>query len=158
MKKCCRCEVEKPLSEFGKNKHAKNGLTHDCRECHNATRRAWSKNNRKSSNDTLKRYHAANPDYVLWVGAKGRARKDGRPFSIVRTDVTIPEFCPALGIRLEKGKGKVCDTSPSLDCIVPELGYVPGNIAVMSFRANTIKQNATADELESVALWMRAQK
>jgi hypothetical protein len=158
MKVCCKCSVEKPETDFGKNAQAKDGLNYACRECHNAVRRAWSKNNRKSSNETLKKYYASNPDFGLWVWAKARAKKNGKPFTIIRTDVVIPEFCPVLGIRLEKGKGKVCDTSPSLDCIVPELGYVPGNIAVMSFRANTIKQNATVAELDAVSAWLKAQK
>lgn len=42
----------------------------------------------------------------------------------------------------------------SLDRIVPSLGYVPGNVAVISHRANRIKSDATADELRAVADWL----
>lgn len=66
----------------------------------------------------------------------------------------IPEFCEALGIRLEFGKGCCHDASPSLDCIIPEKGYVTGNHAVISHRANTIKTNATVEELRKVADWL----
>ena len=41
-------------------------------------------------------------------------------------------------------------SSPSLDRIIPSLGYVKGNIRVISFRANTLKNNATLSELELI--------
>lgn len=40
--------------------------------------------------------------------------------------------------------------SPSLDRIVPERGYVAGNLRVISNRANTLKNNATIDEMRLV--------
>ena len=87
--------------------------------------------------------------------AKIRADKAGVPFSITDEDFEIPEFCPILGIRLEGGTKKYHETSPSLDRVIPELGYVPGNIAVMSFRANRIKGDASVEELQTVIDWMR---
>lgn len=50
----------------------------------------------------------------------------------------IPETCPVLGIPLTIG-GKRSPSSPSLDRIDPALGYVPGNIRVISDRANRLK-------------------
>jgi hypothetical protein len=41
-----------------------------------------------------------------------------------------------------------------LDRVIPELGYVPGNVAVISLRANTMKQDATAAELRVLADWI----
>jgi hypothetical protein len=38
-----------------------------------------------------------------------------------------------------------------LDRLIPELGYVKGNIAVVSTRANTLKRDATPEELMKVA-------
>ena len=37
--------------------------------------------------------------------------------------------------------------SISVDKIIPELGYIKENIVLCSFKANTIKQNLTLDEL-----------
>jgi hypothetical protein len=48
------------------------------------------------------------------------------------------------------------DPSPSLDCLVPSKGYVVGNVAVISKRANNIKSNASPEELERVLTWVRA--
>ncbi len=88
--------------------------------------------------------------YAMWYSAKVRAVKDGIPFSITVDDVMIPEFCPLLGIAIEPGNGAMHAASPSLDRIQPELGYIPGNVWVVSFRANAIKQDACINELETL--------
>ena len=43
------------------------------------------------------------------------------------------------------------DASPSIDRIIPTLGYVRGNVIVVSLKANRIKNDATPDELMEVA-------
>lgn len=57
------------------------------------------------------------------------------------SDIIIPETCPMLGIKLEFGFDKQGGNfnSPSLDRIIPELGYTKGNVMVISKRANMIK-------------------
>lgn len=87
----------------------------------------------------------------MWVGAKLRARHKGLPFDIEPSDIKIPEYCPVLGIKLECAKGRHPQPqSPSLDRIHPEFGYVRGNILVISHRANTLKRDATEEELTKV--------
>lgn len=93
-------------------------------------------------------------EYNLWTAAKRRAEDQNVPFSIEVTDIVIPTVCPILGCMLEPGHLKAGDASPSLDKIIPELGYVPGNIAVISFRANQLKSNGTAAEHRAIADWM----
>lgn len=112
------------------------------------------KANRAASNAATKKYREKYPEFGLWASAKYRAKKRGTPFSISRKDVVIPEFCPVLGIKLQKGSKHGLDDSPSIDCLIPEKGYVPGNIAVISYRANTIKSNASAAELRAVTDWL----
>lgn len=65
--------------------------------------------------------------------------------------------CPVLGIRLVAGQGTLHDASPTLDRMNGSWGYEPGNIAVISFRANRAKGGLTARELEQIAAWMRRQ-
>lgn len=77
--------------------------------------------------------------------AKGRAKKQGVPFDITVEDIVIPEKCPALGIPLNWNIGRGKDDSPSLDKIIPNRGYVKGNVAVISARANKIKHNASLE-------------
>jgi len=89
--------------------------------------------------------------------AKQRAKAAGVPFTISAKDIIIPTHCPVLGIPLTRRLGRKggCDASPSLDRIVPQLGYVPGNIVVVSRRANRIKSDASIEELEQVADFYR---
>ncbi len=91
----------------------------------------------------------------LIADAKKRAKREGLPFDLTAADIVVPELCPVLGIPLVRGDKVLGDSSPSLDRITPTLGYVRGNVAVISYRANRIKQNATPDELLAVAEWAR---
>jgi hypothetical protein len=102
------------------------------------------------------------PEKVMWQSAKGRAKKSGVEFTIKPEDIKavwpLDGRCPVLGITLEhnfdNGKGHAV-SSPSLDRIKPEKGYVIGNIVVMSMRANRIKSNETNwRDLVRVASWM----
>lgn len=86
--------------------------------------------------------------------AKQRADTKGLEFDLVSNDISIPEVCPILGILLVVGTGGICDGSPTLDRINPKLGYVRGNVQVISFRANTLKSNATLEELKTIVAWM----
>lgn len=90
----------------------------------------------------------------LWNNARERATRFGLPFSITKADIVIPEVCPVLGLPLSFGKGVLHDGSPSLDRIIPERGYVRGNIEVISHRANTIKNSSSPEELRKIADWL----
>jgi hypothetical protein len=84
---------------------------------------------------------------MLW-DAKRRAKKAGLPFDIQFDDIVIPDVCPLLGIKIERGAvGQPVNGSPSLDRIECSKGYVAGNVWVISHRANTLKSNATIEEL-----------
>jgi hypothetical protein len=48
-------------------------------------------------------------------------------------------------------------TSPSLDRLIPEFGYIPGNVAWICMRCNTIKSDASALEIRRVADWIDRQ-
>lgn len=107
-----------------------------------------------------KRYRDRDPVRYLFLHAQARAKKAGIVFTLSRDDIVIPEFCPVLGLKLEWGVGRRASAnrnSPSVDRIVPELGYVPGNVRVISNRANHLKNNATAAELMRVALYAAAE-
>ena len=51
----------------------------------------------------------------------------------------IPDVCPVLDIDLMISEGCSTYNSPSIDKLIPELGYVKGNIDVISHKANTLK-------------------
>lgn len=88
---------------------------------------------------------------ILLYSAKQRATKLKIPFSLTLDDIHIPEKCPVFGTELAIGKGRPKENSPSLDRIIPKLGYVSGNVIVISYRANVIKRDASAEELMKLA-------
>jgi hypothetical protein len=89
---------------------------------------------------------------VALNSARGRARKNGLPFDLKRGDLPpVPTICPVLGIPLVVWGSETRYESPSLDRIVPSLGYVSGNVRWISTRANILRRDASARELALVA-------
>ena len=87
---------------------------------------------------------------------KARAERNGLPFNLTIEDCEIPEMCPALGTPLILNDPNKYQ-SPSMDRVVPSLGYVKDNVRVISYRANQIKSNATIEEMEKVLAWYKLQ-
>lgn len=90
------------------------------------------------------------------TAARDRASKAGVCFGIDSDYLNEiwPEesLCPVFGCKMAWSGG---DNSPTLDRTVPSKGYVRGNIVWMSSRANRLKYNATADELDAVVRYLR---
>jgi hypothetical protein len=124
--------------------------------------------NREAILERNKKYKLDNPDKVeewraneppeqrLLNGARRRAKERNQFCDITIDDIKIPEYCPVLGIKLERGKGTILRGSPTLDCFKPERGYVPGNVFVISYKANTMKNDATIEDVEKLLVWMRS--
>lgn len=89
---------------------------------------------------------------MLLNRAKRRAGRKGIPFGITEADVVIPNLCPVFGVPLAgAGEGK---WAPSLDRVDSSEGYVPGNVAVISYLANTLKNSGTAEQHRLIADWI----
>jgi hypothetical protein len=106
-----------------------------------------------------RQYKHKNQEQTMISYAKDRAKRKGFEFNIEKSDIDIPIICPILGIpifkemSLEKKSGP-SGNSPSLDRIDNKKGYVKGNIQVISHRANTMKANASPQELIRFANWV----
>lgn len=132
LKQCTKCSQTKPISDFSERKERRIGSRPACKSCRAEYQR---------------QYKANNPAKCMLHRARTRAKKKGLEFNITENDIIIPDICPVLGIKLEyKFEGKQ-DCSPSLDRINSDLGYIKGNVQVISDRANTLKNNATIEEL-----------
>lgn len=166
----CGKEVDIPASKVktGHNrscgclKHREKESKKICKHCGEISYRKNRHGNfasvcQKCYNRQCNSFKTRNPKKFMVQCAKVRANKAGVPFSITDEDFDIPEFCPVLGVKLESGTKKYHEASPSLDRIIPSKGYVPGNVVVMSFRANRIKGDATPEELRTIINWMDAQ-
>ena len=164
-KVCSKCGRELPLNAFNKG-NSLYGRRSFCRECEHSIQNSPEYVSRRRKN-TLKRRE--NLEYVLKSNkvdverrhnndnslklcllraAKQRARIKGLDFNIDITDINLPNKCPLLDIPLNSFYGKATDNSYSIDRIDSSKGYVKGNVWVTSKRANTLKGNATLEELE----------
>ena len=143
---CSGCHQYHPITNFyplkGKSTHGRKTILKEqrnstCKYCH------------------AQRFQDTNYAKKLLYAAKRRAVTREIEFDLTVEDIIIPEYCPVLGLKLQPVQGITGrDSSPSLDRIDNSKGYVKGNVAVISFRANTLKNNATADELRAVADFM----
>ena len=95
--------------------------------------------------------------------ARIRAKQKKVPFDLnlqyLKGIFPADNLCPVFGVTLEWGGGSdevSRDNSPSLDRIIPELGYVEGNVVWISNRANILKRDAVWEELQRVAEWLKS--
>lgn len=91
---------------------------------------------------------------ALFYSLKSKAKKKGIRFEITYEDVEalMVSHCPVLGIPLFfSDTGQPTDNTPSVDKIIPDKGYVKGNIIVVSMRANVLKRDATVNEMIRLA-------
>jgi hypothetical protein len=81
-----------------------------------------------------------------YYAAKKRAKKLEIPFDIAPEDMLpLPEVCPFTHLPFDFAPkhGKASPQSASLDRIKPDRGYVRGNVRVISYKANTLKNDCT---------------
>src|SRR5271157_1300982 len=91
-------------------------------------------------------------EYRLWCWAHIRAIDNSLPFSIVVEDIIVPEFCPCCNVGLEVGKGRLQDSSPTLDRLQLSNGYTKDNVWVICYKCNRMKSNSSSpEELENIA-------
>ncbi len=121
-------------------------------------RSAYNKNYALTHSERIKENYykrrRTHPEKTMLSDARKRAKNKGLEFSITAKDIHIPEVCPIFGIKLEQSCGRPKDNSPSLDRLDSSKGYIPGNVVVISYRANHIKNNGTADEHRRIADFM----
>lgn len=92
--------------------------------------------------------------YRMWEGSKYRSKRDGIPWDLQLSDIVIPEYCPVFGVKLNTEPGQSINNAPSIDKLIPALGYVKNNIRIISYRANSIKKSCTLEELKALTLWL----
>lgn len=66
MKKCGRCKVEKKLSEFNKDKHAKDGVCWECKEC----KRNYTDVNKQRISNYHAQYQKDHPEVIAKIRKK----------------------------------------------------------------------------------------
>jgi hypothetical protein len=97
--------------------------------------------------------HLTTPEQYLWYKTKHHAYKQKKHrdkdiiFNLLPEDIFIPKYCPYLNLEL-KFEGCTYDNSYyNIDRIDSSLGYIKGNVQIISRLANLMKTNATINQL-----------
>lgn len=139
-KVCSKCGEWKPRSEYYIRE--RNKMQSACKSCRS-----------KAAAASAKARKSRDPAYRMLTGARKRHYDCGVPFDLKVEDIHVPERCPVFDKPLVMDDPS-SEWYPNLDKITPHLGYVRGNIVVMSARANRIKNDATLEELKALVAFM----
>jgi hypothetical protein len=145
-KQCTRCNEKLPVMMFYKDASRKDGLDHRCKKCMDKKRIKYEKTNPITSQTW---------SMVSKARIRAKAKKLDCNIDNEYVRSLVVSHCPIFGIPLDwsrhRGNGTVTtDGSPSLDRIDPSKGYIKGNVWIISYRANRIKNDATHEELKLV--------
>lgn len=164
---CLKCGLVKEYSEFrerqGRHDKSKNYYSHHCKSCEAYYTSGWRKRNPERAEEYSKYYRSsgkARDNYVnlahrnlrnhLLKRARNNAKRSNVDFNLEIDDIIIPDKCPYLEIPMTNNVGlnnRGLKDSYSIDRIDPSKGYVKGNIQIISKLANTMKNEATIEEL-----------
>ena len=121
--------------------------------------RTWAKEAYQKNPEKFKQRHMilrrSNPRLRLITSSRKNAKRRNLEHTITYKDLEIlPKFCPYLGLELDyylEISSRNHPSLPSIDRIDSSKGYVPGNIEIISYRANTLKGNSSIKELKLFA-------
>ena len=165
MKSCTVCEV--PLTTSNQKEYHRKNYVHKCIDCAREVSRVISnKSYKKNAVPILNRSakHRAklkknNPKRYtvkqMLSSASKRAKKKEIEYNL-DIDFVLElcvDVCPILGIELKYGGAKDLRASASLDRKDSKLGYTKDNVWVISSLSNTMKSDATTEELAKFGLW-----
>lgn len=111
--------------------------------------------------DAKAAWRSKNPLKAIFATKRANAKHVAMPFTLRFEDIEWPERCPALGTLLEyAGSAGQRDprVTPSFDRIDSSLGYVRGNVQIISQAANMIKNQFSPREIRLVADWLARRK
>jgi hypothetical protein len=83
----------------------------------------------------------------ICANSASNAKRSGVIFNLISEDIKLVKTCPLLNIPIEYGNHVRTNNSASLDKINPKLGYVKGNVEILSLLGNQMKSSATPEQL-----------
>jgi len=166
VKRCGKCRVEKPFSEFHKNRSNKDGHSGRCKECVKAyfgedgarrekrvnQQKRWYQANRPRRAKKMKTYYKANRKKYLkqqqayqctvegrFSAIRATAKRRGKEFKLVIEDVKAlwNKPCEYCGEEIE---------GLHLDRVNNKKGYEAGNIVSCCYPCNTSKRDKILGE------------
>lgn len=119
--------------------------------------RTWKVKSPTSREYKLENFNLSEDFYQIcslrFTRKKQNCKSNGIAFDVEFSDIFWPTHCPVLGIELDYWgeSGTRMENSPSFDKLDPSKGYIQGNVQIISWRANRIKNDGTAMEHRRIA-------
>ena len=153
-KPCKHGHLSERLVKGGSCRECKNSASQKLRDENREEYNKYCREKKKETYTTEKRRenYKRNIAKELFYAAKQRAKIKNISFTITLEDVIIPNKCPVFGINLDHSDRL---HAPTLDRVINELGYVKGNVQVISAKANRLKNNGTIEEFQQIINYMK---
>jgi hypothetical protein len=145
-KKCCRkCRKIQSLDEFA-FRSERQSYRSICGTCKRSSQRERYNNYRTNSWFKMKASRA-----------KSRSQNIRVPFNLTPDylEKIWTHHCPVAGIEMLQDVDRNHPQLAELDRMIPDLGYVEGNVTFISTRMNRLKNDATLEELQALCAWIK---
>jgi hypothetical protein len=150
---CKLCKTELIVGKTWTNALAK--IPHyRCRACISANRKEYYLENKTHIRNRINTQRRTAPENQMLTRCKNRAKELNIEFNLELEDIVFPVCCPVFNTKLEYA-GLKPENRYSIDRIDSTKGYIKGNIQIISQLANTMKSNATKEQLIMFANWIK---
>ena len=105
----------------------------------------------ETQKERRKRWVDTDPQGYMFCMIRAHAKQRGQDFNLEKSDIVIPDVCPVFGTQFSR---ETRDSTPSIDRLDPTKGYIKGNIDVISFRANRLKNNGTLEDFQQIVKYL----
>lgn len=175
-KNCIHNGVQQPVTNFYRHTNQKGGLACECKDCSDKSAKEYRKDNPEKVKKCFQKWKENNFSHMKeyqvnyykeerkfrsdhWAEtkikeAKKRSDKKNIPFNIDVSDLSpLPKFCSVFGIALDYSSGPDRRVWASVDRIIPKMGYVKGNIRIISNAANYAKLDGDDSIFAAIKLY-----
>lgn len=159
MKKCNKCEIDKELSEFDKNKKHKDGLAYYCKACAAIGVKQWRENNKERAKEATKQWCENNKErvketsgaYARTTEGKYAKLKNSAKTRSLELQISFEQYVEII----KDNKCYYCDaslvgtTGGSLNRVDSNKGYLVENVKPCCKFCNQIMSNYSIEELSN---------
>lgn len=160
MKKCNNCFLDKPLEDFWPCRGTPDGRQYECSECmvkHTRTiAKAAEERDKAIKASDPKNYDAAIVAQLYYMSRK-RAKQKSVEHTITKDDIKLVHICPIRNVTMSRSTGKFNNDSYTLDRVDSSRGYVPGNVRVISWKANNLKSDLSVGDIVRLLAYMKGE-
>ena len=146
MKRCCRCREYKSVNQFSRNRTKHDGLMDSCKPCRTIEQREWRRKH------PIRAWASGLRD-----GGKGTWRRPPPPLDLQMLMSLYPKdgLCPVFKVPFSLPGNGQSPYSATIDHLDGDKNnWSLSNLRVISRRANSIKSNASLDEVRKLLAWM----